>query len=239
MQHQDRNDVWECQTKVGGDLDLTLGSRGYFFLIDADRSWTSEARVPGPLSSQEKPLDCTFLIDRLFITFREKSEISSSFLFSLFSAWYQIPFLKQVETKFNNIYNDLQNVQMYLYIHLYQLIRMHAYRAECSIEGLESSIIKVILRLSGVNVRSDLAFLLLFRFVPHGIYRTAHTFIQTFIKSPTRLLSSTLTKRQVSKDQYHFKQIITLEVSKHLWYETATANTVSRQTAIVCLLSTK
>lgn len=43
-----------------------------FFLTDADRSRTSEARVPGPLSSQEKPLDCTFLIDRLFITFREK-----------------------------------------------------------------------------------------------------------------------------------------------------------------------
>ena len=58
--------------RSAGDLDLTLGSRGYFFLTDADRSRTSEARVPGPLSSQEKPLDCTFLIDRLFITFREK-----------------------------------------------------------------------------------------------------------------------------------------------------------------------
>ena len=92
---------------------------------------------------------------------------------------------------------------MYLYIHLSQLIRMHAYRVEYSIEGLESSIIKVILRLSGVNVRSDLAFLLLFSFVPHGIYRTAHTFTQTFIESPTPLLSSTSTKRQVSKDKYH------------------------------------
>ena len=63
-------------------------------------------------------------------------------------------------TKFNNIYNDLQNGQIYLYIHIYQVDTYARLLVEYSIKGLESSIIKVILRLSGVNVRSDLAFLL-------------------------------------------------------------------------------
>ena len=56
---------------------------------------------------------------------------------------------------------------IYIYIYIYQLIS-----AECSIEGLERGIIN--------DVRFDLAFLLLFSFVPHSICGTPQ------IKLPTK-----------------------------------------------------
>ena len=72
-----------------------------FLSMPTDRGEAADLWSQGTwtLSSQEKPLDCTFLRDRLFIPFREKSEMYSSFLFSLFSARHQISFLLEVENK--------------------------------------------------------------------------------------------------------------------------------------------
>ena len=69
-----------------------------------------------------------------------------------------------------------QLVSVYRNIYIYQLMHMHSYRqsAKQKDQSIEYS------RLSGVNVRLDLAFLLLLSFVPHGMYGAPQ------IKLPTK-----------------------------------------------------